>query len=190
MNTTMKKILTIALLAALVGATAWSQAWTLERQRDLFGTSTIGAYAKENVGSLTLARLANVIPVVVRKSDANRILGIKAVLLGHAANTPLDKAGLEAVTLTMLGKGSAAYPYAEVQRLLFERSASIGPAVAGFDQASFDLNVLDTYFDELFAVWADAFLHPSWNTEEFPRVMKNLRMARQQAENDPVSLAV
>ena len=190
MNAATKKIFSIALLAALVAAAGWSQAWTLDRQRDLFASGAVGAYAKENVGSLTLTRLANGIPVVVRKSDANRILGIKAVLLGHVSNTPLEKAGLEAVTLTMLGKGSAAYPYAEVQRLLFERSASVGPAVAGFDQASFDLDVLDTYFDELFAVWADAFLHPSWNTEEFPRVMNNLRMARQQAENDPFSLAV
>jgi len=190
MNAAKKRILSICLLAALVGAAGWSQAWTLDKQRDLFASGAIGAYAKENVGSLTLARLANGIPVVVRKSDANRILGIKAVLLGHVANTPLEKAGLEAITLTMLAKGSAAYPYAEVQRLQFERSASIGPAVAGFDETSFDLNALDTYFDEMFAVWADAFLHPSWNTEEFPRVMNNLRMARQQAENDPYSLAV
>ena len=190
MNAAMKRILSACLLVALVGAAGWSQAYTLDRQRDLFSSGAIGAYAKENVASLTLARLANGIPVVVRKSDDNRILGIKAVLLGHVANTPLEKAGLEAVTLTMLTKGSAAYPYAEVQRLLFERSASIGASVAGFDQTSFDLNVLDTYFDEMFAVWADAFLHPSWNTEEFPRVMNNLRMARQQAENDPFALAV
>lgn len=199
MDATMKRILSAALLVALVGAAGWTQtlqaspgpsAYSLERQRDLFASGAIGAYAKENVGSLTLARLANGIPVVVRKSGANRILGIKAVLLGHVANTPLEKAGLEAVTLTMLAKGSAAYPYAEVQRLLFERSASLGASVAGFDQTSFDLAVLDTYFDEMFAVWADAFLHPSWNADEFPKVMNNLRMAKQQAENDPYTVAV
>jgi len=190
MNAARKRILSICLLVALVGAAAWGQAWTLERQRDAFASGAVGAYARENVGSLTLARLANGIPVVVRKSDANRILGLKAVLLGHVSNTPLEKAGLESVTLTMLSKGSRKYSYAEVQRLMFERSAAIGASVAGFDQTSFDLNVLDTYFDEMFDVWADAFLHPSWNTEEFPRVMNNLRMARQQAENDPFSLAV
>ena len=190
MNAAMKKIVTAAVLAGLVAAAGWGQAWTLDRQRDVFATGAVGAYAKENVGSLTLAKLGNGIPVVVRKSDANHVLGIKAVLLGHVANTPLEKAGLEAVTLAMLAKGSTAYPYAEVQRILFERSASLGPSVAGFDYTSFDLNVLDTYFDELFGVWADAFLHPAWNAEEFPRVMNNLRMARQAAENDPYALAV
>lgn len=188
--TAAKKILGAILLVALVGAAAWGQAWTLEKQGDAFVSGSVGAYAKENAPSLTLARLANGIPLVVKKSVANRILAVKAVLLGHVANTPLEKAGLEAITLTMLAKGSAAYPYAEVQRLLFERSASLGPSVAGFDYTSFDLAVLDTYFDEMFAVWADAFLHPAWNAEEFPRVMNNLRMARQQAENDPFSLAV
>ena len=117
MNIAMKKILSIALLAALVAAAGWSQAWTLDRQRDLFASGAVGAYAKGNVGTLTLARLANGIPVVVRKSDANRILGIKAVLLGHVSNTPLEKAGLEAV---LIGNAGAALQGAPVTTVDFD----------------------------------------------------------------------
>ncbi len=184
----MKKLLSAVALVALVGSFGWAQAYVLDRDKEKFASGAIGSYAKENLGSLATFTLSNGIPVVVRQSGANRILALKAVVVGHVSSTPLSRAGLEAVTLSMLSKGSAAYPYAEVMRLLFERSASLGGSAGSFDSTSFNLAVIDKYFDELFPVWADALLHPSWNAEEFPRVMNNMKMARQATDNDPFSL--
>ncbi len=164
---------------------AGAQPVELTRQQKAIEAGGLNAFAAENLPSFTLASLDNGIPVVIKRSTTNRILTLKAVLLGHVSLTPVEKAGLEAVTLRMLTRGSARYPYPEFQRILFEKSSSIGPSYASFDATSFDLITVDSYFDELFAVFADAFLHPAWNAEEFPRVMNDFKVAKQEAENDP-----
>jgi zinc protease len=51
-----------------------------------------------------------------------------------------------------------------------------------------DLVTIDTYFNDMFPVFADAFLQPLWNTDEFPRVISDFKRAKQQDENDPYSL--
>ncbi len=181
-NTTILLML-LASLSAAVGIGA--QSVELTRQQKAIEAGGLNAFAAENLPSFTLASLDNGIPVVIKRSTTNRILTVKAVLLGHVALTPLEKAGLEAVTLRMLARGSARYPYPEFQRILFETSSSIGASYASFDATSFDLITVDSYFDELFAVFADAFLHPAWNAEEFPRVMNDFKVAKQEAENDP-----
>ena len=157
----------------------------LTRQQKTIQAGGLNAFARENLPSFTLASLDNGIPVVIKKNTTNRILTLKAVMLGHVSLTPVEKAGLEAVTLRMLTRGSARYPYPEFQRILFEKSSSIAPSFASFDSSSFDLVTIDTYFDELFSVYADAFLHPAWNAEEFPRVMNDFKVSKQEAENDP-----
>ena len=188
----MKTMRTLAALLAafLVAASAGAQALQLTREQPLIDAGGINRFAAENLASFTTATLANGIPVVIKRSTTNRVLTVKAVLRGQVSFTPVQKAGLEAVMLTMLTRGSAQYPYAEVQRRLFEASAGISPGYGSFDLSSFDLVSIDTYFDDLFAVYADAFLHPSWNADEFPRVISNFKIARQQADADPFSLAV
>jgi zinc protease len=173
----------LALAAALQPAAAAPV--ELTRRQDIFDAGGLDRFAAQNLPSFTIAALDNGIPVVIKRSTTNRILTVKTVLLGHVSLTPLEKAGLESVTLKMLTRGSARYPYSELQRILFEKSSSIGPSSTSFDASSFDLVTIDSSFDELFAVYADALLHPAWNAEEFPRVMNDFKVAKQQAENDP-----
>jgi len=179
-----------ALLLLLVPVLGGAQAVELTRQQALIDSGSINQFAKENLGSFTVATLANGIPVVIKTSTNNRILTVKAVLRGHVSFTPVQKAGLEAVMLTMLTKGSARYSYTDVQRALFEKSAQLRPTYSSFDMTSLDLVTVDTYFDDLFPVFADAFLHPQWNVDEFPRVINDFKLTKQQTENDPYSLAV
>jgi zinc protease len=180
-----------ALLLQLLSAVpSGAQAVELSRQQALVDKGSINQFAKDNLGSFTIGTLDNGIPVVIKRSTTNRILTVKAVLRGHVSFTPVQKAGLEAVMLRMLAKGSARYPYAEVQRALFEKSSALSASYTSFDMTSLDLITIDTYFDEMFGIFADAFLHPSWNAEEFPRVINDFKLAKQQAENDPFSLAV
>ncbi len=186
-TTTVRGMVLSLLLAALLlaGGAAGAAPVQLTRQQATIQAGGLNRFATENLPSFTLATLDNGIPVVIKRNATNRILTVKAVLLGHVSLTPLEKAGLEAVTLRMLTRGSARYPYPEFQRILFEKSSSIAPSSSSFDFTSFDLVTLDTYFDELFDVYADAFLHPAWNAEEFPRVMNDFKVSKQAAENDP-----
>jgi zinc protease len=190
MRITMRAGLGSLFLLLLLPSLAAAQAIELTRDQKIIDSGNINPYAKENLGSFTTATLDNGIPVIIKKNAANRILTLKTVLIGHSTLTPVDKAGLEAVMLTMLTKGSQKYPYADFQKILFEKSASIFPSPASFDLSSLDLIAIDTYFDQLFDVYADAILHPAWNAEEFPRVMNDMRLAKQQSMNDPYAKSV
>lgn len=183
--------LLIALLGALVVPLSLSaQTPQLTRQQALIDAGNINPFAKENLSSFTVATLDNGMPVIMKRSTNNRILSLKAVLQGHVSFTPVQKAGLEAVMLTMLTRGSVHYTYADMQKALFEKSSKIVPSYSSFDMTSLDLVTIDTYFDDLFPIFADAFLHPAWNAEEFPRVINDFKLQKQQAENDPYALAV
>ena len=162
----------------------------LQREQALFEAATVNTFAKKNLGSFTTATLKNGIPVVIKRSSTNRILTLKTVFTGHVSYTPLDKAGLDAVMLTMLTRGSARYSYAEVQRKTFETSSTIVPRFGSYDLTAFDLVTIDTYFPQLFPMYADALLHPSWNQAEFPRVVSDYKLEKQRAETDPFSSAV
>jgi zinc protease len=181
---TLGALLAGLLLALPVGAQ------DLTREQAQFDSPSINAFAKENVGSFSTATLSNGIPVIIKRSSSNRILTLKTVLTGHVSYTPLEKAGLESVMLTMLTRGSERYTYEDVQRLTFETSSEIVPRYGDYDLSSIDLVTIDSYFQRLFPVYADALLHPAWNADEFPRVISDFKIQKQQAETDPFSAAV
>ena len=181
----------------ILGALVWALlrvppagAQDLTREQALFDSPSINAFAKENLGSFSTAQLKNGIPVIIKRSTSNRILSLKTVLTGHVSYTPLDKAGLESVMLTLLTRGSQHYTYPDVQRLTFETSSSIVPRYGDYDLTSFDLVTIDTYFSRLFPVYADAMLHPAWNADEFPRVISDFKVQKQQSQTDPFTATV
>ena len=184
-----KRIMLFPLLFLLIGCAA-AQTFSLFNDQNMIDKGLIGPYAKANLSSFSVSYLNNGIPVIIKKNEANTTVTIKTVLLGHVSLTPKEKAGLEAVTLTMLTKGSQKYSYGDVKRILFERSSTISPSFESFDMTSFDLITLDKYFDELFPVYADAFLHPRWDEEEFLRVMNDFKLSKRKAENDAYSRMV
>ncbi len=183
-----RALLGAALAALLLPLAAFPQAPQLMREQAAVEAGKINPFAKENIPTFSVTSLANGIPVIVKRSPTNRIMSLKVVLMGHVSFTPVQKAGLEAVMLRMLTRGSAHYTYADVQKMLFETSSSIAANAGSFDSSSLDLVTIDTYFNELFPVFADAFLHPKWNAEEFPRVINDFKRAKQQEENDPYGL--
>ncbi len=167
-----------------------AQELSLTGEQKLIDEGNLNTFAEKNLPSFTVSTLDNGIPVILKRNETNRILALKTVLLGHAALVPPEKAGLEAVMLTMLTKGSANYSYEDLQRILFEKSANISPSFGSFDMSSFDLFTLDDYFDRIFDAYADAFLHPAWNQQEFPRVMDDFKIAKQEAQSDPYRRSV
>ena len=184
----LKKLCVFAVLAVPLAAGA--QAISLTSEQTVIDKAALNAYAKENLSDFTVSSLDNGIPVVIKKNASNRILTLKTVLVGQSSLTPVDKAGLEAIMLAMLTRGSQHFTYAQFQEALFEDSASITPSTTSFDMSSFDLFTIDTYFDKLFDVYADAFLHPVWNADEFPKVIGDFKLAKQQSLMDPYGRAV
>jgi zinc protease len=169
---------------------AGAQDLELTRDQPVFDSGRISAFAEANLPSFTVATLRNGIPVVIKRATANRILTLRVMLRGHVAFTPVEKAGLEAAMLTMMTRGSAHYTYADLQRALFESSARISPRYQSFDGTSLDLVTIDTYFDDLFPLFADSFLHPSWDAAEFRQVMRDFKLMKQRSENDPYAMTV
>jgi len=115
---------------------------------------------------------------------------MKVAFRGGSALVPLEKAGLEAMTLALIARGSTTYPYAELQRLQYEKSSSIGSTASSYDWSSLDLNTIDKYWDELFKVFADCALNPAFDPAQFALVQNEFRVAIQKSMADPYNYAV
>jgi len=152
--------------------------------------SAPSAFMKANLPTIETRTLSNGITLVVKKNPANRVFSMKIALRGGSAMTSPGKAGIEAMTLAMLARGSARHPYAELQRLQYERSSAIGYGAASYDWSSFDLNTIDKYWDEMFAVFADCMLDPAFDPAEFAEVQNDFKVSLQKAMTDPYSFAV
>lgn len=147
-------------------------------------------YMKANLPGIETRTLANGVALIVKKNPANRVFTIKTVFRGGSAMTAPEKAGIEAMTLAMLARGSAQYPYAEIKRLQYERSSALGYSAASYDWASFDLNTIDKYWDEMFAVYADCVLAPAFDPAQFAVVKNDFKVSLQKSMADPYTYAV
>ncbi|MBN1519375.1 MAG: insulinase family protein [Spirochaetales bacterium] len=151
---------------------------------------TPGAYMQANLETIETRTLANGVPVIIKKNPANRVFTLKVAFKGGVAMVGPDKAGLEAMTLALMARGSASYGYAELQRFQYEKSSSIGYTAAGYDWASFDLNTIDKYWDDMFAVFADCVLRPAFDSGQFNLVQNDFKVSVQKSLADPYNYAV
>jgi len=104
--------------------------------------------------------------------------------------TTPEKAGLEAMTLALLTRGSARFPYAEIKRLQYERSSALGYNASSYDWASLDLNTIDKYWDEMFTVYSDCLLAPAFDPAQFALVKNDFKVSLQKSMADPYNYAV
>lgn len=155
-----------------------------------FEDPNLGSYAQENLDSFSTTVLTNGIPVIIKKNPANRVFSVKTVFMGHTMFTPVEKAGLEAITLEMLIRGSTSYSYEDVLKLLYETSSGIYAQTGSYDTTSFDLNTLDQYFERLFPVYIDLLLNPRWDEKEFGQVVSDFNIVLSRSMADPYAEAV
>jgi zinc protease len=148
-----------------------------------------GEYYLANAPSISEYSLDNGIPVVVKKNEANKVFALKVVLRGTSALVPREKAGIEAVTLQTMARGSARYSYDKLSSLAYLRSSAIGASGSSYDQSSFDLVTFDKYFDETFDAFASCFLEPSLAESDFRTVLASFKAARAQTMSDPYGYA-
>jgi zinc protease len=147
------------------------------------------SFVEDNLKSITIASLDNGIPVFVKQSDANRVCALKVVLNGHVVFTPEEKAGLEAIVLSAMARGSRSYSYDDLQALQYRTSSAIRGSVMSYDLTSFDLLTLDKYFATLYEAFADCYLHPAFDAKQFSQVMNDYNIVFKKNMSDPYSRA-
>jgi zinc protease len=159
----------------------------------LFGLAQPESQAAESGmtggGEVITAYLDNGIPIFIQKNSNSRVMSLKLFFKGQAQFTPAGKEGIEKLTLNLLAHGSQNYSWDQVQTLLYQKSSSVGAFADYFDYSGFSMNTLDKYYSDIYALFADEILRPSWSPEEFEKVKNSLLMARTQKESDPYSLA-
>lgn len=149
-----------------------------------------GKFMQANLPTIETRTLANGVKLIVKKNPANRVYSMKVAFRGGSALTSPEKAGIEAMTLAMLARGSEKYGYADIKRLQYELSSSIGYSASSYDWASFDLNTIDKYWDRMLAVYADCLLNPAFDPAQFSLVQNDFRVSIQKAQADPYSYGV
>jgi zinc protease len=182
----------VATPATPVAPAADTNAWIMP-QKPVSGwklPTKPSAYMTANLQTIETRILSNGVKLIVKKNPANRVFSMKVAYRGGSAMTTPEKAGIEAMTLAMLARGSARYPYAELQRLQYELSSSIGFSAAGYDMASFDLNTIDKYWDQMYGAFADCVLAPAFDPAQFSIVQNDFRVSIQKTMADPYNYAV
>jgi zinc protease len=149
-----------------------------------FGASGLSAFARESLPSFSAFTLSNGLPVIVKRSSANRVVHISLVLRGGSAASSPEKAGIEALALKTMARGSAKYSYKDIQALLDETSSGLWSA-SGYDCSTYSLTTLDKYFARLFPIWADTIVEPSFVEGDFEEELGQARLALQSDEQDP-----
>jgi zinc protease len=156
----------------------------------LLACKSTQGFVEQNRESISSYTLDNGIPLVIKKNPNNRVYSLLIGIKGNVMYTPPGKAGIEGVTLQVLAKGSRKYDYQTLQDILFQKSSSINAFYNSFDYTAFSLFTLDKYFDELFPIYMDCFLHPAFDREQFGFVLNDMRIALQQEMSDPYSRLV
>lgn len=151
---------------------------------DSFGSGGLSPFASENLASLTAFTLSNGIPVVVKRTTANRVLALSLVMKGGSAAATPETAGLEALALATMARGSVGHPYEEIQAILDETSSSLGRS-ASLDFSSYSLVTLDKYFDRLLPLWADTLVRPAFAQKDFDQALSEAKLAVQSKAQDP-----
>ncbi len=145
------------------------------------------ASEKNNTEKLTKTSLKNGIPVYVQQNKGNRIQNLRIIVSGGVHSIPKEKQGLEDALFKMMCTGSKKYPHAKLETLLHEKNASIS-GYGRKDFAQLQMNCLDYYFDEVFDIFSDCFMNPSFEQKEFDKLFTEYNQDIQQRAENPESL--
>lgn len=143
-----------------------------------------------NLRTIETRTLSNGVTLIVKKNPANRVFSLKVAYRGGSAMTTPDKAGIEAMTLALMARGSEGYGYERLKRLQYERSSAISYQAASYDWSSLDLVTLDKYWDEMLAVFVDCALRPTFDPAQFALVQNDFKVGLQKSLADPYNVAV
>ncbi len=154
------------------------------------GKTDSSEFMKANADTIKAYTLDNGMALIVKKNSANQIFNLKVVFKGGVALTTPADAGIEALTLAMLNRGSQKYTYGDLQKIQYEKSSSIAYTMSGYDYSSFDLNTLDKYWNELYPVFSDLLMNPAFLAGQFAEVQNDMKVLAQKKLADQYEVAI
>jgi zinc protease len=174
----------LASCSSLGGAKSAEAPFPLASGGASFGSEGLSAFAKESLPAFATFTLSNGLPVIVKKNPANRVQHISLVIRGGSAAATKESAGIEALALRTMARGSARWSYEKIQALLDETSSALGSS-SNFDYSVYSLTTLDKYFARLFPVWVDTLVAPSFQESDFDAELSQAKLALQGKEQNP-----
>ena len=132
------------------------------------------SFVQTNLENFHEFKLKNGIPVTVKLSEHSRLKSVVLALQGGKGRVPPDRAGLDTVTLKLMNMASEKYSDISRRSLLKKCSASMGVSDA-IDYSTYAFKTIDTYFDRIFDLYADLFLHPVMSQRFFDEIITNMK---------------
>ena len=148
---------------------------------------TSGAASRVSETCVRELRLANGIPLYVRKNTANRKCSLSVIVKGGTAYLTPETSGLEKALFDMMTRGSERYGYDALRTLSYEMDFAIVPQVSR-EGAVLSMSCIDYYFDRVLPIFADAFLHPAYDPQQYKNLMTDYAQELQRYESDPESM--
>lgn len=139
-----------------------------------------GAFSQNE---MQIAHLANGIPLYVQKNTANRKLALLVIVQGGTAYLTRETSGLESALFSMMTYGSQKYNYDTLQQLAYEMNIAITPSVSR-EGAILSMSCIDYYFETVLPIFADAFLHPAFEKEQYDTLMTGYAQDMQRLQTD------
>jgi zinc protease len=135
------------------------------------------------------AVLGNGLELVLAQRSGSGIAAVRLLVEAGAASDGVAKAGLAALTSSMLLEGTGKRSGVEVAQEAERLGASLG-ASAGLDMASVQLTTLLDNLGASLALLADVVINPAFRDQELARVKAEYLAAIAQEKTDPASLAM
>lgn len=141
-------------------------------------------YYEQNIKNFSSYSLSNGIPVVFKKTNGGQIFVMRMVFEGGTPLVPVDKAGIEALTLDLMLHGSEGYSYEDIQNMQYSTTFSMTSS-AGRDYSSAGIKCLQKDLDTVLAVFSDSVLNPLLTKDDFDQFMLNEQENLSRTLSDP-----
>ena len=143
------------------------------------------AFYSENAKDFYTETLENGIPVYFKKTNG-KVAVVRMIIEGGTPLLPIEKSGLEDVTMRLMLHGSKDWSYSQIQQLEFETGFSLSSS-ASKDYSIIGFKCLIGDIDTVLAVFSDAIFNPLMNQADFDKIMMICAEQVQREESDPSS---
>jgi zinc protease len=133
-------------------------------------------------------RLKNGLPVILAESHKLPLVSVDLILKTGSSANPKDKAGLAALTASMLDEGTKTRTAPQIANEVAQLGASL-TTHATWDATAVSLSVLAENLERALPLWADVLLNPAFTQDDFQRVADNLVSSLAQRKDYPPVVA-
>ncbi|HUI64666.1 MAG TPA: pitrilysin family protein [Bacteroidota bacterium] len=140
-------------------------------------------FAQETPGG-TEEFSVNGLKVILRPNTANAIVSVQLFLRGGVLNLREDNQGIERLIFQSALKGSQKYPKDKLNATL-DRTAGTINSVSTKDYTSITLRCVASDFDELWDLYADVLMHPTFVSDDVELVRQNILLSLKQRTDNP-----